>query len=80
MLNFRFELDQLIIEYNNEILKALTNLALQYRIGFNFTDLYPAPGPSKINKRRNLHRMIELQAPLFLIKKMVLKKGMAEMD
>ena len=58
-LQCNIALDQLIIEYNNEILKALTSTILQFKIVFNFSDLYPAPGPSKLNKKRTLQRMIE---------------------
>jgi len=65
-------LDQLIIEYNNDILKALTSTILEYKILFNFSDLHPAPGPSKANKKRTLQRMIELQAPLYVLKKVLL--------
>lgn len=72
-LQCNIALDQLIIEYNNEILKALTSTVLQYKILFNFSDLHPAPGPSKLNKKRTLQRMIELQAPLYVLKKYLLR-------
>ena len=50
-----------MIEYNNEILKNLTSIAaVDYRIFFNFTDLHPAVGPSKINKKKCLWRIIEM--------------------
>lgn len=48
-LQCNIALDQLIIEYNNEILKNITSLVLQYKVLFNFSDLHPAPGPSKFN-------------------------------
>lgn len=75
-LQFTMVLDQFVIEYNNEILKNLTNLALEFRIANNFTDLHPAPGPSKFNKKKNLWRMIEMQAPLYVIKKQILRRTM----
>jgi hypothetical protein len=53
-------LDHCIIEYNNETLKSLTNIALDYRLAIMYSDLHPAPVPSKLNKKRNLQRMIEL--------------------
>lgn len=53
-------LDHVIIEYNNETLKSLTNLGLEYKIANNFSDLFPATGPSKLNKKKTLMRMIEL--------------------
>jgi len=68
-------LDQVIIEYNNEILKNLTNLGLDFKIVNNFTDLYPAPGPSKANPKRTLWRMLEMQAPLFALKKQILRNS-----
>jgi hypothetical protein len=72
-LQVNVQVDQIVIEYNNEILKNLTNLALEYRIAFNFSDLHAALGPNRINKKKTLQRMIELQAPLFAIKKQMLK-------
>lgn len=36
-------LDQVVVEYNNEILKSLTSLGLEYKIASFFGDLYPAP-------------------------------------
>jgi hypothetical protein len=50
--------DQVIIEYSNEILKSLTNLGLQYKIAFNYADLKKAPGPNKVNKKKCLQRMV----------------------
>jgi hypothetical protein len=76
-LQCNITLEQLIIEYNNEILKALTSTILQYKILFNFSDLHPAPGPSKLNKKRTLQRMIELQAPLYVLKKQLLRSTLA---
>lgn len=73
-LQCNIALDQLIIEYNNEILKALTSTVLGFKILFNFSDLHPAPGPSKLNKKRTLQRMIELQAPLYVLKKQLLRQ------
>ncbi len=75
-LQLNLLLDQVVIEYNSEILKSLTGLALDYKIASFFGDLYPAPKPNKINKKKNLWRMIELQAPLFNIKKQLLKRSM----
>lgn len=69
-------LDQFIIEYNSDVLKSITNLAVDYKIATMFSDLHPAPGPSKINKKKNLMRMIELQAPIFALKKMLLPSSM----
>lgn len=76
-LQCNIALDQLIIEYNNEILKALTSTILQFKILFNFSDLHPAPGPSKLNKKKTLQRMIELQAPLYVLKKQLLRSTLA---
>ncbi|MFM7857207.1 MAG: hypothetical protein ACKO96_36130, partial [Flammeovirgaceae bacterium] len=59
-LQVNIQVDQIVIEYNNEILKNLTNLALEYRIAFNFSDLHAALGPNRINKKKTLQRMIEL--------------------
>lgn len=59
-LQVNVQVDQIVIEYNNEILKNLTNLALEYRIAFNFSDLHAALGPNRINKKKTLQRMIEL--------------------
>ncbi len=59
-LQLNLVLDHLIVEYNNEILKSLTNLGLEYKVLTRFSDLLKAPGPTKINKHRNLWRMIEL--------------------
>lgn len=47
-------------------------MAIDYKIATMFSDLHPAPGPSKINKKKNLMRMIELQAPLYNLKKILL--------
>ena len=40
-------LDQIIVEYTNEILQSLTNLGLAYKLAFNFSDLKNAIGPTK---------------------------------
>jgi hypothetical protein len=69
-------LDQVIIEYNNEILKNLSSLGLQYKIAFKFSDLHPATRPSKLNKNKTLWRVIELQAPLYALKKQLLRRSM----
>ena len=61
-------LDQCLIEYNNDILKALTNLGVQYKIGFMFSDLTTAIGPTAKNRHRCLQRRIELQAPLYALR------------
>lgn len=45
-------LDQIIIEYNSEILKSFTELALEYRIAFNYSDLVKAPGSKKLTIER----------------------------
>lgn len=47
-------LDHFLVEYNNEILKNLTNLGLEYRILFNFMDLKMAPKANAKNKKRTL--------------------------
>jgi len=52
-------LDRLIIEYNNDILKALTKLGVEYKILFMFSDLRPAPGPTSKNRHRYLQRTIQ---------------------
>ena len=70
-LGCQLTLDQFVIEYNNEILKALTSLVVQYKIGFMFSDLVPAPGPSAKNRHRCLQRIVELQAPLYALRKAV---------
>lgn len=59
-LQVNFHLDHVLVEYNNEILKNLTSLVLSYKVLFAFTDLASAPGPSKLNKKKNLWRMIEM--------------------
>ena len=71
-------LDQIIIEYNSEILKNLTNLGLSYKAAFMYSDLNPATGPSKLNKKKTLQRMIELQAPLYSLRKILLQKSMGK--
>lgn len=47
-------IDQIILEYCNEILKSITDISLNYKLAFNFADLKPAKGPSKKNKKRGL--------------------------
>lgn len=66
-------LDQIIIEYCNEILKSLTDLGLQYKLAFNYSDLKKAKGPSKKNKKRGLQTTIQYQTPLYTIRKLLLK-------
>jgi hypothetical protein len=44
--------DQIIIEYNSELLKSFTELALEYRIAFNYSDLVKAPGGKKLSIER----------------------------
>ena len=53
-------LDQVIVEYNSEILKHLTNMGLEFKIALMYSDLFKAPDPSKLNKKRSLGRMLEL--------------------
>ena len=74
-LGCEITLDQLIIEYNNDILKALTNLAVQYKIGFMFSDLCPAPGATSKNRHRCLQRKVELQAPLYALRQSVARRS-----
>jgi len=53
-IQLAFCIDQIIIEYCNEILKSFTDLGLQYKLAFNYADLKKAKGPSKKNKKRGL--------------------------
>lgn len=66
-------LDHVIVEYNNEILKSLTSVLLEYKVATMFSDLHGAMKASKLNKNKSLMRMIELQAPLYALKKQILK-------
>jgi hypothetical protein len=47
-------LEQIIVEYNSEILKSFTELAMENRIAFNFGDLFPAPGLNKMTIERRV--------------------------
>jgi hypothetical protein len=75
-LGCQLTLDQLVFEYNNDILKALTNLAVQYKIGFMFSDLCPAPGPTAKNRFRCLQRRVALQAPLYAMRKQLTQRSL----
>lgn len=57
-INLNLQLDQIIIEYCNDILKSLTDIGLQYKLAFNFSDLKAAKGPNKLNKKRGLQTSI----------------------
>ena len=75
-LQIGFCLDQVIIEYCNEILKSLTDIGLDYKLAFNYADLKKAKGPTKKNKKRALLTTISYQAPLYVLKKQLLKKSL----
>lgn len=57
-------------------------MGVQYKIGFMFSDLVPAIGPSSKNRHRCLQRQIELQAPLYALRQVLtqrsLKKDLSE--
>ena len=57
-------------------MKSITNMAIDYKIATMFSDLHAAPRPSKVNKKKNLMRMIELQAPLYNLKKILMQSSM----
>ena len=69
-------LDRLIIEYNNDILKALTKLGVEYKILFMFSDLRPAPGPTSKNRHRYLQRTIQYQTAIYSLRLALLKKSL----
>ena len=54
----------------------MTNLGLQYKCAFNFSDLRKAPSANKVNKKKSLERMLQIQAPLFFLRKFMLKKSL----
>ena len=73
-------MDQVIIEYCNEILKSITDIGLDYKLAFNYSDLKKAKGPSKKNKKRGLSTTLSYQAPLYALKKILLKKSLNASD
>jgi hypothetical protein len=52
---------------------------MQFKHIFNFKDLFPAPS-HKNKKKRNLSRRIELQAPLYALRKLLLHKAWTVSD
>jgi hypothetical protein len=72
-LQLNMVIDQVIIEYNNEILKSLTALGLEYRLATNYSDLHPNPCNGSSSKR-SLWRSLEMQAPLYVLKKHLLRR------
>ena len=66
-------IDQVVIEYNNEILKSLTALGLEYRLATNYSDLH-SNARSGASAKRSLWRTLEMQAPLYVLKKHLLRR------
>jgi hypothetical protein len=56
----------------------MTGMILQFRDLFNYSDLKRAPFKSKKSKKniRDIERKLQMQAPLYAIKKLMLKKSM----
>jgi hypothetical protein len=67
------QLDQVIFEYCNEILKSLAEICLAYKLAFNYGDLEPAIGPKKKNRKRCLSRRLQLQGILYAVRKEMIK-------
>ena len=79
-LGCQLTLDQLVFEHNNDILKALTNLGVQYKILFMFSDLCPAPSATAKNRYRCLQRKVELQAPLYAMRQSLTRRSLNIQD
>jgi hypothetical protein len=45
-------LDQIIVEYCSEIFKSMTNLILEFKELFHFSDLYKAPNSTGKKKHK----------------------------
>lgn len=57
-INLNMCIDQIIVEYCNDIMKSLTDLGIQYKLAFNYSDMKPAKGPNKLNKKRGLQTTV----------------------
>lgn len=53
-INLSVGLDHFVIEYCNDVLKSITDLGINYKLAFNFSDMKPALKPNKVNKKRSL--------------------------
>jgi len=49
-------------------------------LAFNYSDLKKAKGPSKKNKKRGLQTTLSYQAPLYALRKLILKKSVNVTD
>ena len=67
------QLDQVIIEYTNDILKNLTDIGIAYKLAFNYADLKPAIKAGKKNRKRCIMRRLQLQGILYAIRKQMIK-------
>jgi CRISPR/Cas system-associated endonuclease Cas1 len=67
-------IDQLLIEYGNDITKNLMKLILQYRHILSYGDLYRCPKGRKKGKYP-LYKLIAFQIPFYVVRKLVLKKA-----
>ena len=65
----------MIIEYNNDILKNLTEIGIAYKLAFNYGDLKPAITAGKKNRKRCVQRRLQLQGILYAIRKQIIKRS-----
>lgn len=75
-INVSVGLDQVVVEYCNDILKSLTDLGLTYKLAFNYGDMKPALKPNKLNKKRSLQTKLQYYTPLYTLKKLMLRRAL----